>query len=181
MSARLPNPIEADRVVLTPLRVSDAEEMVRVLSSPELYVYIGGEPPTLDAMRGRYADLVVGHSPDREQEWLNWIVRLKGSDGAAIGTVQATIMEEGGRAEVAWIIGAPGQGHGYGSEAAAAMVHALIRAGVPWVTAHVHPDHPASEGSGASLSPDTDRGFPGWGTTLGMAICRLIPVSGCET
>ena len=38
-----------------------------------------------------------------------------------------------------------GQGHGYGSEAAAAMVHALIRAGVPWVTAHVHPDHAASE------------------------------------
>ena len=84
-------------------------------------------------------------------------------------------MEEGGRAEVAWIIGAHGQGHGYGSEAAAAMVHALIRAGVPWVTAHVHPDHAASEGSGASLSPDADRGFPGRGTTLGMAICRLIP------
>jgi RimJ/RimL family protein N-acetyltransferase len=145
MSARLANPIEAARVVLTPLRASDAEEMVDVLSSPELYEYIGGEPPTLDTLRKRYADLVVGHSPDREQEWLNWIVRVKDGDGAAIGAVQATIMEDGGRAEVAWIIGARGQGRGYGSEAATAMVHALIRAGVPSVTAHVHPDHAASE------------------------------------
>ena len=132
-------------MVLTPLRASDADEMVGVLSSPELYSYIGGEPPTLDAMRKRYADLVVGHSPDHEQEWLNWIVRLKGSDGAAIGTVQATIMADGDRAEVAWVIGAHRQGHGYGSEAAAAMVHALIQAGVRRVTAHVHPEHAASE------------------------------------
>ena len=62
MSARLPNPIDAERVVLTPLGVSDAEEMVGVLSSPELYIYTGGEPPTLDTMRRRYTDLVVGHS-----------------------------------------------------------------------------------------------------------------------
>jgi RimJ/RimL family protein N-acetyltransferase len=145
VSERLPNPIDADRVVLTPLGANDAEEMVAVLSSPELYVFIGGEPPTLDTMRSRYSDLVVGHSPNREEEWLNWIVRLKGSDGAAIGTVQATITQEGGRAEVAWIVGADRQGHGYGTEAVAAMVHALIETGVPWVTAHVHPDHGASE------------------------------------
>ncbi len=144
MSERLPDPLDAHRVVLTRLRVGDAEEMVAVLASPELYVYTGGEPPTLDTLRRRYSEMVVGHSPDREQEWLNWIVRLRGSDGAAVGTVQATIMQEGGRAEVAWIIGADRQGHGYGSEAAAAMVHALIEAGVPWVTAHVHPDHAAS-------------------------------------
>ena len=145
MAERLPDPIVADRVVLRPLRVSDAEEMVAVLSSPELYGYVGGEPPTLDTLHRRYSELVVGHSPDREQEWLNWIVRLKGGDGAAVGTVQATLMQEGGRAEVAWIIGADHQGQGYGSEAAAAMVHALVEAGAPWVTAHVHPDHAASE------------------------------------
>lgn len=87
---------------------------------------------------------MVGHSPDREQEWLNWIIRLKGGYAAAVGTAQATVMQDGGRAEVAWIIGADRQGHGYGSEAAAAMVQALIEAGVPWVTAHIHPDHSAS-------------------------------------
>lgn len=77
MSERLRSPIDADRVVLTPLRLSDAEEMVETLSSPELYAYIGGEPPKLDTMRRRYSDIVVGHSPDGGEEWLNWIVRLK--------------------------------------------------------------------------------------------------------
>ena len=143
-SEALPDPIDADQVVLTPLRVSDADEMVAVLSSPELYVYIGGEPPTLDSVRRRYSRLVVGHSPDGDEEWLNWIVRLKDGDAPAVGTVQATIMREDGRADVAWVIGADWQGRGYAAEAAAAMVQALVEAGVPWVTAHVHPDHAAS-------------------------------------
>src|SRR5262245_30164532 len=116
VAGRLPTQIESERVVLTPLRVEDAEEMVAVLASPTLYVYTGGEPPTLDALRRRYAAMVVGHSTDHEQEWLNWVVRLT-DEGAAVGTVQATIDRDGGRAEVAWVIGAGGQGHGYASEA----------------------------------------------------------------
>jgi RimJ/RimL family protein N-acetyltransferase len=145
VAERLPGPIETDRVVLLPLRLEDADEMVGVLSSPDLYAFTGGEPPGRETLRERYARLVVGHSPDREQEWLNWVVRVKGDQGAAVGTVQATVLRAGGRAEVAWIIGADRQGQGYGSEAAAAMTHALIAAGVPIVVAHIHPDHVASQ------------------------------------
>jgi len=143
---RLPDPIETDRLVLTPLSASDAEDMVDTLSSPDLYVYIGGQPPTLDDLRSRYAVLTTGHSPDNSEEWLNWIVRLGNADRRAIGTVQATVTEDGRRAEVAWVIGADGQGHGYGSEAAVAMVQSLVEAGVGHVTAHVHPEHVASAG-----------------------------------
>jgi RimJ/RimL family protein N-acetyltransferase len=145
VAERLPNPIDGDRVVLTPLREDDAEEMVAVLASPTLYAYTGGEPPTLDVVRKRYAAMVVGHSPDGEQEWLNCVVRLKDPGREAIGTVQATIAPTGDRAEVAWLIGAGRQGHGYASEAAAAMTHALIRAGVRCLVAHIHPEHAASE------------------------------------
>jgi RimJ/RimL family protein N-acetyltransferase len=145
LSDRLAGPIDADRVVLTPLSVDDAVDMVAVLASPELYVHTGGEPPTLDTLAERYTRLVVGHSPDRDQEWLNWIVRLKDGDGAAVGTVQATIVGSGALAEVAWIVGADRQGHGYGSEAAGAMIEALLGAGVSSVIAHIHPDHAASE------------------------------------
>lgn len=144
ISERLPSPIDADRVVLTPLREADADEMVLVLASPDVYAYTGGEPPTLETLRGRYARMAVGHSPDGEQEWLNWVVRLKGGDRVAVGTVQATV-RAGGEAEVAWVIGADRQGRGYGSEAAAAMVHALVGSGVTHVIAHIHPDHAASE------------------------------------
>lgn len=141
---RLPVPIRAGRVVLTPLRESDAEEMANVLSSPSTYEYIGGEPPTLDALRTRYSAMVVGHSPDGKQEWLNWIVRRTSRSQPAVGTTQATITHDGRCAEVAWMIGADWQGHGYGSEAATAMVHALVDARVSRVIAHIHPDHAAS-------------------------------------
>src|SRR6185312_6185200 len=59
LSDRITSPIEADRVVLTPLRVEDADEMVAVLASPTLYRFTAGEPPPLDALRRRYAALVV--------------------------------------------------------------------------------------------------------------------------
>jgi RimJ/RimL family protein N-acetyltransferase len=173
----MPDPIEADRVGLTPLRVSDADEMVAVLSSPELYVHTGGEPPTVEALRSRYADLVVGRSPDGEQEWLNWIVRMTSGDRAAIGTVQATVTHDGGQAEVAWVIGADRQGHGYGSEAASALVCALVEAGVARVTAHIHPDHAASAAvaRACGLSPtdefhDGERLWQSSGATRGTQL-----------
>jgi RimJ/RimL family protein N-acetyltransferase len=144
---RLAGPIRTDRLLLTPLREDDADEMVDVLADPGLYTFTGGTPPTLPELRRRYAAMVVGHSPDGAQEWLNWVVRLPDSEavGTAVGTVQATIDQVGRRAEVAWVIGARGQGRGYAAEAAAAMVGAVVAAGVTCVVAHVHPEHAASE------------------------------------
>ncbi|HEX6405490.1 MAG TPA: GNAT family N-acetyltransferase, partial [Pseudonocardiaceae bacterium] len=97
--------------VLTPITVVDADEMVEVLAGRELYAFIGGESPSVDQLRARYAKLVVGHSGDCLQDWYNWVVRTQDT-GRAVGTVQATVMSEGTRAEVAWIIGLPWQGQG---------------------------------------------------------------------
>jgi hypothetical protein len=66
--------------------------MVAVLGDPALYEFTGGEPPTLDELRERYERQAVGRSPDRSEEWLNWIVRIT-DDGHAIGFVQATIRD----------------------------------------------------------------------------------------
>lgn len=155
LAERLPAPIVTDRLVLTPLREDDADEMVEVLASPRLYEFTGGEPPTLEDLRRSYAAMVVGHSPDGEQEWLNWVVRLA---GVAVGTVQATVDHHGTRAEVAWVIGAGGQGNGYASESAVALVDALVAAGAVEVIAHVHPEHAASEAVArrCGLSPTED-------------------------
>ena len=133
--------------MLRPLTESDAEDMVGVLASPELYTFIGGEPPTLEALRERYARLAVGHSPDGLQEWVNWIAR-RAQDGVAVGTVQATVCDGdsdgGGRAEVAWVVGAEFQGRGYAVEAASALVAWLRERGVADIRAHIHPGHAAS-------------------------------------
>lgn len=135
--------VVADRLELVPLTVDDAADMVDVLSDPALYTFIGGTPPTLPELRSRYARLVVGRSPDGRQEWLNWIIRRR-PDGLAVGTVQATVTDEGQEAEIAWIVGAAFQGQGYASAAAAALVGWLDGSGVRTITAHVHPDHQAS-------------------------------------
>jgi RimJ/RimL family protein N-acetyltransferase len=128
--------------------------MVSVLGDQRLYAFIGGQPPTLDELRDRYGRLVVGRSADGTQEWHNWILRLR-SHREAVGTVQATIVDEGRCAEIAWVIGVPWQGNGLASEATQALVAWLEERGVKTITAHVHPEHHASAAvaSRAGLSP----------------------------
>jgi RimJ/RimL family protein N-acetyltransferase len=136
--------IGTGRLVLSPLRVADADELVGVLGDPALHEFIGGRPDTLEELRRRYAAMVAG--PGRPGEvWRNWVVRRR-DDGAAVGTVQATLTRhgEGWRAEVAWVVGVAWQGRGYAVEAARALVGWLEAAGIGEIVAHVHPDHVAS-------------------------------------
>jgi RimJ/RimL family protein N-acetyltransferase len=58
--------------------------------------------------------------------------------------VQATVVDDGRTADVAWVVGAPFQGRGYAVEAAAGMVAWLRERGVAEVRAHIHPEHAAS-------------------------------------
>jgi len=140
--------ITTDRLVLSPLRISDADEMVAVLADPDLHRYIGGRPATLEELRRQYAGWVAGSGNDHER-WLNWIVRL-GDGGPAIGTMQATVVTNGDEAQrsstayVAWTIGTPWQGRGYAGEAAIGLVGHLIASGVGDVVAHVNAGHDAS-------------------------------------
>lgn len=137
--------IATERLDLVPLRVADADEMLKVLAEPALYAFIGGGPPTRAGLVDRYRAQVAGHSPDGAEAWLNWIVRER-SGAAAAGFVQATIAgEDDARiAEIAWLTGVPWQGRGYATEAARGLVDWLAGAGVHEIVAHVHPDHAAS-------------------------------------
>ncbi|NJP97144.1 GNAT family N-acetyltransferase [Nonomuraea sp. FMUSA5-5] len=140
----MPDPrLTSARLLFVPLSVTDAEEMVHVLSAKSLYTFIGGAPPTLDELRDRYTRQVVGRSPDGSQEWRNWILRKK-PDSEAIGFVQATITDDGRRAEVAWVIGKQWQGQGYASEAAKTLIAWLRTTGATTIEAHIHPAHTAS-------------------------------------
>lgn len=126
------------RLALLPLRVEYADEMAKVLSSPELYTYTGGEPPTADALADRYTRQLAG-PPDSTESWLNWVIS---QDKTLIGYLQATASAD--QAEIAWVIGTAWQGRGYAKEAAVGLVAWLQAQGVPRIIAHVHPDHTAS-------------------------------------
>ena len=116
-------PLAGTRLLLEPLRVKHAHEMAPLLDDPGLHAFIGGQPAGLRELQERYRRQLVGHSPDGSQHWLNWVLRRR-EDGAAAGTVQATVTEEqdGPVAEVAWVVAAPFQSRGYAQEAAQLMV-----------------------------------------------------------
>ena len=138
-------PIPTERLLLEPLRPEHADEMVGVLADERLHDFIGGRPLELGELRDRYRHLAAGRSADGRQVWLNWVVRGR-HDGAAMGTVQATVTPaEGPRALVAWVIGTPWQRRGVATEAARALIEWLRDQGVRTIAAHVHPKHEASQ------------------------------------
>ena len=140
---RPPTPtLQTARLRLDPLGVDDAEAMADVLSDPEIYRFIGGRPPTADELRELYAQWVAG-PPGQGDAWHNWVVRLA-VDDTPIGHVQATVLDDGAVADIAWILGTPSQRRGYATEAAIALIRWLERQGVATITAHVHPRHAAS-------------------------------------
>ena len=154
---RSPATIRTDRLVLSPLVVADADEMVAVLGDERMYEFTGGSPPGLERLRERYRRLAVGRSADGSELWFNWVVRLAANCGA-VGAMQATVTADGASAEVAWEIGISWQGCGYASEAAVGMVDWLVAAGVRSISACVHPQHGASAAVAArvGLAPTSE-------------------------
>jgi RimJ/RimL family protein N-acetyltransferase len=148
-SARWPRAetIETARLMLKPLCVDHADEMILVLGDQRLYSYTGGVAPGLDELRSRYARQVAGQSEDESRGWLNWIIRERETK-LAVGTVQATlfVMQGSVSAELAWVVGVAHQGRAYATEASTAAVAWLRRRGVRTFSAHIHPGHQASEG-----------------------------------
>lgn len=138
-------PLDTTRLHLEALNVAHAREMAQVLADTSLYRYIGGTPPTVQRLTERYARQSLGHSPDGEQGWLNWIVRRQDT-AAAIGYVQATVLctHESLRAEIAWVIGSRHHGKGYATEVSRRMVAWLCTQGVDTLIAHIHPRNQTS-------------------------------------
>jgi RimJ/RimL family protein N-acetyltransferase len=137
--------IGTERLLLTPMRVDDADELAAVLDDQRLHEFIGGRPSGVAELRARYARMIEGSSNPNEV-WLNWIVRRR-EDAGPIGTVQATLNHHTARwaAHVAWVIGIEWQRQGFASEAARALVAWLRLRGADDVVAHIHPHHEASE------------------------------------
>ena len=145
-----------ERLSLEPLSVAHAAEMGPLLDDACLHDFTGGVPLSTAVLRLCYARLATRHSPDGDQLWSNWVIRLRSTD-AAVGTVQATLPAGGsaaGHAEIAWVVVRCAQGHGYAKEAARSLADRLSAAG--WTaTAYIHPGHLASQhvARAAGLAP----------------------------
>jgi len=90
-----------------------------------LYRYIPQEPPTdLTALAGIFERLETRASPDGQERWMNWVVRLK-PHGDCLGRVQVTIRADGS-AYLAYEIGAAHWEKGFATEACQRIVRALF-------------------------------------------------------
>jgi RimJ/RimL family protein N-acetyltransferase len=167
-----------ERLDLEPLVVAHAAEMAPLLDDTRLHEFIGGAPLSAADLAARYARLAVRRSPDGDELWGNWVMRLR-TTGAAVGTVQAALPAAGpaaGPAEVAWVVVSASQGRGYATEAARSLVGRLREAG--WtVVAHIHPGHLASQrvARAAGLAPTgeiRDDGEMRWAMRPGLAEAR---------
>jgi len=156
-----------DRLSLEPLTVAHATELAPLLDDRSLHEFTGGAPLSAAALTARYARLAARRSPDGDQLWGNWVLRVR-LTGEVAGTVQATLPAAGpaaGPAEVAWVVVRAAQGRGYAKEAARSLVAVLLSAG--WtVAAYIHPGHLASQrvahAAGLSLTTDIRDGEMRW-------------------
>ena len=61
--------------------------MFAVLSDRAIYEHENEPPPSLEWLRARFARLESRRSPNANEQWLNWVIRLPTSELA--GYVQA--------------------------------------------------------------------------------------------
>lgn len=107
---------------LEPLVASHAREMFSVLSDPAIYEFENGPPASEAWLARRYELLESRTSPDRSQQWLNWVVRLP--TGELAGYVQATVLALG-TSYVAFELNSRYWRQGIGSSAVTAMLEEL--------------------------------------------------------
>jgi RimJ/RimL family protein N-acetyltransferase len=99
--------------------------MFIVLSDPAIYEFENQAPVSVEWLRNRFAKLESRLSPDGQQRWLNWVIRLP--KGELIGYVQATIFPDD-RADLAVVLASAYWGQGLAKCAVKTMMDELITA-----------------------------------------------------
>ncbi|AMP01193.1 acetyltransferase family protein [Collimonas arenae] len=103
------------RLSIEPLVAAHAEILFPHFCDPELYAFIPQQAPeSLSYLTQRYRRLESRSSPDGSEIWLNWAVRLTGSDDY-VGYAQAGV-EADGQAMLAYFVFTPYQRQGYAAE-----------------------------------------------------------------
>lgn len=114
--------VAAASLTLEPQVAAHAAEMFAVLSDPAIYEYENEPPASLAWLRARFEKLESRQSPDGNEQWLNWVIRLP--TGELIGYVQATV-RAGGQAVIAYELASAWWGRGFASQAVKAMLGEL--------------------------------------------------------
>ncbi|TAM76468.1 N-acetyltransferase [bacterium] len=114
-----------ERLVLEPVRELHARELFAPLQDARIFTYMPEDPPgTPEALAIRYHLWERRVSPDGNERWLNWVVRLA-TTGEAIGLLQATVRAEA-PAIVAYLLFPAHWGRGYAREGLSRVLRLLF-------------------------------------------------------
>jgi [ribosomal protein S5]-alanine N-acetyltransferase len=130
--------LETERLVMRALRVADAEALHPMYSDAEANTY-GSHPATVTL-----ADTIERlEKAVADTDWRAWAITLKGDD-TAIGTVASYEKRQGKVTEIGYILKRAFWGHGYVTEAVAALIDLLFAEGQRRVFADTDPDNAPS-------------------------------------
>lgn len=124
--------LETRRAVLEPIHIRHAASVYEFLLDERLYRFIPQRPPeSLKTLEERYRILSARVSPDGREAWLNWAMKLRGSDGGSggyVGLMEATVCEERSAtvAYMAYTVFVPFQKKGFASEGCGRIVRHLF-------------------------------------------------------
>ncbi|OAI52666.1 hypothetical protein AYO47_01095 [Planctomyces sp. SCGC AG-212-M04] len=136
--------LETERLALTPLTAEDAAVMYPELKDARLYEYMDSEPPESEAqLTEYYRELEQRVSPDRDERWLNWIVRSRAT-GEPMGFVRATIAAES-LGLIAYTVFRRFQNQGFAGEATRVVLSHLLQEGIGQFLARVNPHNEPSK------------------------------------
>jgi RimJ/RimL family protein N-acetyltransferase len=141
-------PLVTERLVLRPMRPTDADDLYTILRDPAIDTWMQEAPPEDAAeVRGRIASWRRGPARGSGERWLNWLARTP--DGDPVAHLSATV--QGRVAWLAWIVAVERQRRGYATEAARAVAHHLGARGIDSFAASIPAGHEASEGVARNL------------------------------
>ncbi|QWF20831.1 GNAT family N-acetyltransferase [Nocardioides sp. LMS-CY] len=139
--------LETERLVIRPWRHEEAERLLDILSRMEVMKWLGdGEPVLMKDLDEAHAR-IDRYNTERDQPPLGmWAVERR-SDGVVAGTVLLLTLPnaEHGEVEIGWHLHPDSWGHGYATEAAAAVLAHGFAAGLPEIIAVSHPTNDASQ------------------------------------
>jgi [ribosomal protein S5]-alanine N-acetyltransferase len=123
-------PLESDQLRLIPLAANHGQLLFSALQDPLIYTWISSAPPAsvveLEEGWSELADrLLTGH----DISYFNWAIQKK-SDGAWVGTMDATINADNIAINIGYLFFPPFWGQGYATETVRVLAEHLADRGI---------------------------------------------------
>ncbi|MFC7495870.1 MULTISPECIES: GNAT family N-acetyltransferase [unclassified Nocardioides] len=135
--------VETERLLIRPWRHEEAGRLLDILSRIEVVKWLGdGEPVLMKDLDEAHARIDRFNTVRNEPPLGMWAIE-RVADGVVVGTVLLLTLPdaEHGEVEIGWHLHPDSWGHGYASEAAAAVLAHGFAAGLPEIIAVSHTDN----------------------------------------